>query len=548
MAYLPTLDVMIEEQDRSGRRPAASALAALLAGTDDEKRVGALLYQACDFLRAGQAEAALAALLSARKLFGFTPLPVIANIIWLCGKLGREQSAAHECLQFAHDAGNSGYDNLALEAASAAFILDTLGAFEIIRDPRATLNAARLYDQIALRNCPPAVVPAAGNPAPLNIAMIVPNLVDHIVAYTQMVLHFARYADKSKFKFWVYCTENFSVRKAPMFPFGAEKYITEKTGAVSIRELRSLNVPVYLAPRDTGFIEAAHNVAAKMLADCVDIAIFQGGLSTPIDWLTARWTKAPVKIAIHTGISLMTPGLDLTLFDNPANIERENAYWPANAGQREVMPKAVDVDDLIRQPPFERRQFGIPADAAVVFGTLSNALHKRLSTVYMETIGRVLQRNPQVWFLAFGSDPIPEKMRFFESMRVAERVRFGGRQSQVGSALKTLDIYASEFPVGGAQSVMESMICGVPVVALWWSNAHAESAGAQVVGPEFAVPEPNREAYAVLLEKWIADPAARHAAACRQKQRAESRFSAAQYVRTVCERGASILSGKQGAK
>jgi len=548
MAYLPLLDAIIREQDQADARLSENEIAALLAGDDDEKRIGGFLFRACELFRAGHSRAALDTLIAVRETMGFVPLPVIANIIWLCRQMGLEQRAAHECLLFARDTCAMGHDDLALEAASAALIFDTLGGFEIIRNPRLTFETVQLYETIAARHIPvttPAPCPAAKpNNALVNVAMVMPNLVDYIVAHTQMVLHFARYTDISKFRFWVYSTENFSIRAKPMFPFGAEKYITEQTGAASIRELQERQVPLYIAPRNTGFIEAAQNVAAKMLADGIDIALFQGGLTTPIDWLTARWAKAPVKIAIHTGTAMMTPGLDITLFDNPANIDREKDYWPADAGERCVLPKAVDIDNLMAQAPFNRKRFGIPDDAGPIIGTLSNALHKRLSECYMRVLAQVLQHHKNTWYLAFGSDPLPDKMRFFESMGVADRVRFGGRQSRVGSALKVLDIYASEFPVGGAQSVMEAMICGVPVVAMWWSNAHAESAGAQVVGPEFAIPKPDEQAYAALLEQWIVDGPARREAARRQQQRANTKFSAAHYVKTVCERGVKILKVK----
>lgn len=549
MALLPTLDLIIAEQDKTGARLSEQEIARLIASNNDEEKVGGFLYQACELLRSGNPQAALESLTSVRKTIGFTPLPVIANIIWLCKELDTQQTAAYECLSFAVDTCEMGYDNIALEAASAALMLDTLGTFEIIRSPDMTLKTVLLYEKIAMRHFPAFKdknIKTDNNDRPVNVAMVIPNIVDYIVAYTQCSLHFARYADPSKFRLFIYSTENFSTRDKPLFPFGAETYITEQTGAASIREFTKRNTPVYLAPRNVDFIDASHAVVKKMESDKIDIALFQGGLASPIDWLVARFSKAPVKAAIHIGSSMMTPGLDITFFDNPSNIERENNHWLEEAGKRIHLPNGVDIENLAAQTPVDRSKFGIPdSPDQVVIGTISNVLYKRMTEKYMKAVASVMQRHKNAWFLALGSDILPDKMKFFSTMGVAERVKFGGKQSRAGAAIKAVDIYANEFPVGGNQSVMEAMVCGVPVVAIKWSDAHAESAGAYVVGPEFAIPRPDEHAYEQLLEKWVVDPQARAEAAALQQQRAIERFSAQQYVQTVLRHTSAILAEKQ---
>jgi glycosyltransferase involved in cell wall biosynthesis len=356
--------------------------------------------------------------------------------------------------------------------------------------------------------------------------------VDHIVAATKRVVQFARYIDRSRYRLAIYVSENLSRRESPLFPFGCVQGRTEESGSETLRRLREIDVPVYLGSRSTRFVQSALALAERLEQDNVDIAIFQSGLACPIDWLAAKWARVPVRMCIHTGCSLFVPGMHATFFDSATDLERERSWWSKGEGERILLPKGADLADLRSQKPFSRARFGIPDDA-VVIGTLSNHLDRRLSVPFMDLIAKVLRTHRDAWFLAFGADPLQEPMTFFQSQGVAERVRFGGRQSQAGSALKVLDIYANEFPVGGSQSVMEAMACGLPVVALRWSQAHAESVGAELAGEELGIPSKNIQAYANRLNEWVRQPDARRSAGLAAYRRAEKFFSAKTYVRRL---------------
>ena len=526
---------MLQELFESVVKPLGDSIderiAALMSDADDEKRMLGFLLKAAVARQRTGAAAAITELQQVRHHFNCMPLPVIVNLIDLCRQSGREQEAADACLVFAHDAAAMGYADLALEAASAAIVLDAQGVFDILKTPARSLELAMLYERIALTLNPhPGALPAQG--PPWHVALVVSNLVDHVVAHTKTVLHFARYANREQFRLVVVSSENMAGRRNPLFPFGSKEYPSEQAGAVTIAELRRLNVPVILLQRDATFTQAARLLCDALSDGGTHIALFQSGLASPIDWLAARLARVPVKAAIHIGSSLFNNGLHATFYDNPVNIEREQPVWPDSAGVRIYQPLGVDIAELDRQKPMARSCFGLPADA-VVIGTLSNHLDKRLSEPFLDLIANVLVSYPNAWFVAFGPGALSHKLAVFKERSVAERVIFAGAQRASGSALKLLDIYASEFPVGGCVSVLEAMACGVPVVAMRAGDAHAESAAAEAVGLPYAILTPEPSAYASLLTHWLENSEARCKAGMHMRAVALQKHHVRDYVAKI---------------
>ncbi len=514
-----------------------------IAPPNDEKCVRDLLWKSAEYFRNGHEPEALNVLLQARARLGCVPLSIITNILWLCRRLNREQQAAGECLRFGQDAIGMGAYDLGLEACSAALMLDARSEFNIIRDPAALSGVAALYEQVAAMRPRPDGAGPVRSDGPVHLAMLVPNLVDHVVAYTKTVLHLARYVDRDRFRLSVYVSENSSRRESPMFPFGCIDGTTPQTGACALKELEALRVPVVILPRSMTFTAAAAHLAETMNRNEVQVLLLASGLACPIDWLAARWAGAPVRFGLHLGTSFFMRGLDATLFDNEENIRREEACWKPDLGDRVVWRAGTDMDDLQRQPALSRERFGIPPEA-VVFGTLSNHLDRRLSVPYMETVCELLKTQAEAWFVAFGSGEVGGKKAFFESHGVASRVVFAGRQTQSGSALKLLDVYLNEFPVGGSQSVVEAMACGIPVVALRWSDAHAESAGASAVGAPYAVENRDVRAYAALAGAWAADRAGRMTVGKELQSRAEKHYSVKNAIGALMEMAEKCLQAK----
>jgi glycosyltransferase involved in cell wall biosynthesis len=527
------------------RQPSPRQVRQLLLSRNEQERVTGILLRACGYYEQGLYPDALRFLVKSRSRIGYYPLPVISNIVWLCTRTNQPQQAAGPCIRFAADALRMGYSDLALEACAGAMILDARGDYEITRNPTACREIADMYEQVFRNAGLPHPSHTSAHPAGsrIRVALIVPNLVDHIVAYTRRVLHFARYHNREQYLLFVYTSENHSERIQPLFPVGCSGN-SRARGRETIAELAALDIPVFLTPRNQSFTRSGHALARQLENDGIDVAIFQSGLSAPIDWLAARMAAVPVKVSIHIGSSMMVPGMDATFFDNPANIARENNVWTPSFGERRIRLKGADRQALYQHPPQSRASWGIPAES-ILIGTMSNHLARRLTPAYLEIIARLLHAVPNAWFVAFGAKPPRETSAFFEQAGVADRVIFAGAQQHPGAVLRMLDIYSAEFPVSGSQSVIEAMNCGIPVVAMHCSDTHAESAAAHIAGPDGAIPRYDTDAYYQRLLSWSINPAARKHAATQMRQRAETLFSARHYVDDILSAGRELLRGKR---
>ncbi len=542
MTRIPLIPDLLDAEDEDGQW--ARSRAWLRAG-DAESRAAGILLRAALLWRQREPEAALRQLRDGRRLLGTSTVPLVANILWLTRTTQAPHLAVPDCLDFARDALQQGQDNAALEACAAALILDAQGDYALIKSPPQLRAVAEFYEQVAARHAPDLQPPLRPRRSgPWRVALVVPNLVDDVVAYTKTTLHLARHLPRGQAELRVFVSENSSQRQRPLFPFGCIGGRSEATGARTLAELAAHGVPVSIAARDVPLVEGAQALARAITATEPDLALFLTGMACPGDWLAARWLPVPVKAAIHIGTSLFLRGLDATLYDNPANCAREDGAWDPAMGARRTWRAGVDLDELRQTPPLARATLGIPADA-VVIGTLSNHLDQRLSPAYLEIIAHLLRDHPEAWFTPIGAGALPEKLPVFHAAGVAGRVRFIDRQPQPAAALKLLDIYANEFPVGGSTSVMEAMACGVPVAALRWSAAHAECAGAEIAGPDFAMPGPDLAAYRALLEDWIRHPDRRQAAGRRMRERAETLFSARTSVQDLLAQLIALYDSKR---
>ena len=529
---------------KTNPRFTAPVRAAMSESPDPLTACRGLALQVAACYREGDMASALAILDRADSRFTYLPVPLVVLRFGLRLQAGQMERIPSDYLDFGFRAIRVGACELGLEALGAALTADLNLSFALHHEPAIVRRVADAYEQVARHLSSPTIRFGMTNfDGCLRIGMIVPNLVDCTVAYSRRVLHFARFIDRSRFNLSVYCTENLCPRPHDLPVLFASASTRDRAPGL-LAELNSLHVPVFIASREEPICKIAVSIARRMAEDGVDILLLQAGVALPIDWLASRLAPVPIKLQIHIGAPALIPELDATLYDNAVNMEREADDWPPFAGRRILMRRGVDLDALDAIDAAPRAAFGLPDDA-VLIGVLSNHLDSRLSLPYLDAIGLVIEAQPRAWFVGIGSGNPENALAYFTRRGVAERVRFLPQQREPAAVLKSLDIYANEFPTGGSQSVVEAMACRLPVVAMRCGTTHPESVGADIVGSPWAITSYSPEQYSRQLDEWVRDPAARQNVGLLLRRRAEKDFSVSDYVRRVSDLGETFYRSRR---
>ena len=459
----------------------------------------------------------------------------------LTGQRGKSVALCWDTAQWAESLGDS---NLCLDACMNLLVQDLADEMVWINSPERLQQVAAMYErQVASLTLPAARIERPGDK--VRIGMIVPLLHSERPPFVRRALHFSRYLDRDRYELRIYSTEALSMRRMSCFPNYFSGSGSLPSGQAIVDEMEANGAPVWISPTEQLALPAAVSLSQKIAEDRVDVLIVQSGLTMPLDWLTTRIAPVPVKLHIHIGVSNYLPGLDYTLFDNSANLEREAVQWPAGTGVPALLRRGTDIVALDAVPRGDRADVGVPDDA-VVIGSLSGNFATRFSDEYARVLIDVLQRCPDVWLMPVGSAELPPRVRtLFEEAGVAERVRHIPETDSPARELRMMDIYASEFPHGGSQAVVEALVCGLPVVAMRCGDTHYESISADIAGPG-AILGNRPDAYRDRLIELVQNPEQRARESKASRRRAETHFSIRSYVNRVARLGETILARKCG--
>jgi glycosyltransferase involved in cell wall biosynthesis len=523
----------------SSTRSATMKSDAAIGGGDNAIKSVAL--RAVESYRAGRFGELPSIIQNAQSIFPVLPVPLFRLLLAARQLAGEQDRIAMDFLDFGCAAVDAGQHEIGAEAIGSAFVEDAACSLNLVYQPAEIRRGTDRYEIIAGESGAKwPIRPEHRDGDRLRIGLLIPNLVDNVVAYTKRVLDFSKYLDAAKCDLHVYSTENMCHR-ARQLPCRHSAEPSEQWGRESLAILRQRGVHVYLAERNVSLIQAAHDVAGRVTTDGIEVLVTQAGPTMPIDWLACRLCKAPVKIHIHIGIPLYQRGIAVTLFDNAHNMERERTCWPDYAGDLRLMRQGTDIELLDAQQPFERRHFGLSEDNVLV-GVLSNHLDTRLGASYVDVIIAALKQNPEARFVPIGGKQLSGAvLEQFRLSGVGKQIVHIPVQKEVGRILKMLDVFAAEFPVSGSQSVVEAMVCGIPVVAMRSSNTHVGSTGADIVGSEYAIGQYDPQAYLARLKEWMGNVPARRLAGCAMRMRAEREFSIRRYVEGVYRLGVDLL-------
>ena len=288
-------------------------------------------------------------------------------------------------------------------------------------------------------------------------------------------------------------------------------------------------------PSELDFFEGSLWLASEMERDQIDVAIFQGGVASPMMWVASRLSQIPNKIDLCVGVNMYQAGQTATVYmSNPTNLEKEKTFWRSEWGRQLFIPGGVDIEEAVSTPSLSREAYSIDPDA-VTFGILSNYPGHRATPQYMECVAEILRTCPKAVFVCMGPGDVTVQSQFMESQGLLDRCRWlSWQHTNSFASLTLLDFYFNEFPLGGAQSLLEALACGIPATAIRWSDNYAESAGAEIAGAGFAVMERDLKAYVARAVKWALDPVARSRAAEAQLASAKNVYSAEKFIRELC--------------
>ncbi len=479
----------------------------------------------------------LNAFFEARKTGCPVPEPFLAYALYAAIKEGRRPEMAWPFFDFAWNAASGGRMALAMEMVKKIYneALSGPGA-EMLSEGRCLLRVAELLELIASPSLSRAAEAPQGPPkSKPRLAVVTINMLDGVSAYSKTALQFARYAGSSKFDVYEYFTEETATERRQHSLLQSEQPPSSVTGPKSIAEMKALGASVKFIPLEMDMHEGALWLAAEMERDSIDAVVFQGGVASPMMWVASRLTHVPVKITLCVGVNMYQQGQSATVYmSNSLNLERERAFWSPGWGRQLFLPGGVDLQEAAAAAPLKRSDYMIP-DGAVAFGMLSNYVDSRVGDEYLSCVCRVLRACPDSVFVCMGAGDPAKQIARMEREGLLDRCRWlSWQHKDAFASLKLLDLYLNEFPVGGAQVVMESLACGVPALALAYSRRHAECVGADILGPEHAVMTRDFDAYVERAVELVRDPAKRAAAAKSLSERVRKLYSAERFIGELC--------------
>jgi glycosyltransferase involved in cell wall biosynthesis len=317
--------------------------------------------------------------------------------------------------------------------------------------------------------------------------------------------------------------EEFTERTPPRAHLSFKSMPSRTAGADFIARLEK-RCRVEILAADGTYLDAAEAGIAHARAARPDVAFFVGSPACAVQTAIAAARVAPVQACLNIGVPMLSPGIDAVIYNNRAKEARDEAFVRAHGAEvLGVTTSGGDASIGARLAPFPRGEMGLP-DGVPVVASMSNVLVRRmLAGTFARDLAAFLRRNPDVWWLGIGfCDPAPFH-KYLETVDggadIRRRCVFAGGWQIPWGMLKSCNVLLNEYPEGGGNSVIETMGCGVPVVAMQAGPRHAECIGAELVGPD-AIPTNDIDAYWRLAETWIRDPQAAAAAGARQRARA----------------------------
>jgi glycosyltransferase involved in cell wall biosynthesis len=245
-----------------------------------------------------------------------------------------------------------------------------------------------------------------------------------------------------------------------------------------------------------------------------------------------EWPRRPLRRLSFSHL-LYPLAFDRELAVSQALADRLNARPLARLTRRQaqVIPNAINLER------FRNAALQTPRDAHAerppVVGSVGRLVPQKGWEVLLRAAALVLAQRPEVSFIIIGEGELMEKLgALARSLGLAQQVQFAGRQEHIEQAYAQFDLFVSTALWEGLPSVvLESMACGVPVVATDIPGVRTlvqDGLTGRLTPPN----DPAATAAAIL--DLLADPAAR-ARLAQQAQSVPARFNIATIARQYAQ-------------
>lgn len=347
----------------------------------------------------------------------------------------------------------------------------------------------------------------------------------------RMIRAIARYLDPKRFQLIVYSTEAGARREKQ--PFGLTTFVSSsrKRGVTTMGELASRGIEFWTAPLEGDVVSSAKELAEKLIADKIDIALFEATQADPIASLLATWETAAVKVNLCRESPLYSTSVSCITYFDAVRYEADREYWQKRGMETKFILEGVDTDAALGPMP-ARSAYGIPENS-VVLATAGQELDKSLTGEFIDTVIAILRAHPNAIYLLIGDAELAWQKRKFDSAGVGKRVGFAGKRKDLPGFLRIADVYLAEFPTAGAFGVLQAMSVERPVVAAKCGDEAESSQAATLVGSEGVILGKDTAAYIDRVSKIIKDKSYRAKLGKMMRTRIEQHFSFAQTTRQL---------------
>ena len=367
-------------------------------------------------------------------------------------------------------------------------------------------TVSRHYEEMAestrdwARLEPHPPMPAEGEK--IRVAYVQSNLLDDTNPQSQRLKGVLKYHNRDRFESAVFSTEELAERPYPLFGISQALANSRLRAPKLVEWLISREIGLYVDANTGTMLDNAYRTAHAIQGFKPHIVVYQGTPACPVLCLLAAWKLAPVQVNINTGVPMHIDGLDATIYFNEKRRAGDESKCKSDKGLRRTFYTGIDIQEPVGPVPDGTPQKRTPDQVILI--TASNHVGARFTPEFMGVMVGALKKHPNALYFIVGGTPLDKQMKFFAEAGVASQVAFLGIATQVREVLQVGDIYVNEFPIGGAQAVIEAMSLGIPVVATHYSDKHQHSCGAGYVGPFAIKPHDIRE-YADYLDSLIGD-------------------------------------------